>query len=77
LTPPDSVSAAWFEKGAGEDNAISPGSQKLIETWQLSGSSAEVVVFDGPAFWALHDRFLAPDLVKKTSGWVQLLRSEK
>ncbi|MDP3537330.1 MAG: hydrolase 2, exosortase A system-associated [Azonexus sp.] len=77
LTPPDSVSAAWFEKGAGEENVISLGSQKLIEAWQLSGSSAEVTVFDGPAFWGLHDRFLAPDLVKKTSDWVQLLRSIK
>lgn len=77
LTPPDTVSAAWFEKGAGEEDVISPGSKKVIEAWQHSGSSPEVMVFDGPAFWALHDRFLAPDLVKKTSDWVQLLQSRK
>ena len=77
LMPPESVSTVWFEKGMGEENSISPASQKLLEAWQLAGKTAAVAVFDGPAFWALHDRFLALDLVKKTADWVQLLRPEK
>lgn len=74
LILPESTSIAWFEKGSEAENAISPASQKLVDTWQLAGRHANVTVFDGPAFWALHDRHLAPGLVKKTLDWVQSLR---
>ncbi|MBK7646031.1 MAG: hydrolase 2, exosortase A system-associated [Betaproteobacteria bacterium] len=77
LIPPESVSIAWLEKGGGEENEISPASKCLLAAWQPAGRTTEVIPFDGPAFWALYERFLAPDLVKKTSDWVQLLRPTK
>lgn len=76
LIPPESVSITWLEKGGGEESSIAPASEKALAAWQLAGRSAEVVPFDGPAFWALYDRFLAPDLVTKTSDRIQLLRPE-
>lgn len=73
---PESVSAiAWLEKGSGTENAIPPASGKLIETWQLTGKPVTATAFDGPAFWALHDRYFAPELVKRTSDWLQSLPS--
>ena len=77
LVPPESSKLVWFEKSSGPENQLSPASQKFIEGWQVAGQAAEVTLFDGPAFWALHDRFLAPDLVKKTSDWLEKLRPAK
>lgn len=78
VRPPESVSTIWFEKGGDEEGAsVSPASRKLLDAWQLAGTEATVSLFDGPAFWALHDRFLAPDLINKTGEWVQLSRPEK
>ena len=77
LPPSVSTSMAWFEKGGSAENPIPPASEKILETWRLAGRTPEIVVFEGPAFWALHERFFALDLVKKTSDWVQLLRSGK
>lgn len=77
LMPPQSVSTFWFEKGGGEESAISPASEKLLDAWRLAGTAAEPTVFDGPAFWALHDRFFAPDLINKTAACIQLQRPEK
>ncbi len=77
LIPHESVSIAWLEKGGGEENEISPASKNLLASWQRAGRATEVMPFDGPAFWALYERFLATDLVKKTSDWIELLRPEK
>lgn len=74
LLPPESTPVAWFEKGGGAGNTISPASEKLVESWRAAGRSPEVIVFDDPAFWALHERSLAPDLLKKTADWISLLR---
>lgn len=77
LIPPESVSIAWLEQVGAEENVISPASEKFLAACRATGITAQVIPFDGPAFWALYERFLAPDLVKKTSDWVQLLRPEK
>lgn len=77
MLPADTSKVAWFEKAAGAENTLSPASEKIIEGWKESGRAIEAGLFDGPAFWALHDRFLAPDLVTKTSDWLQQFRPAK
>jgi exosortase A-associated hydrolase 2 len=77
LLPPETSKVIWFEKAAGAEGALSPASEKLVESWQQSGNATEIKLFDGPAFWALHERFLAPDLVTKTSDWLQQFRPAK
>lgn len=77
LGPAPDVSVAWFEKGNGEGLEISPASRQLLDAWQQAGAQVAVESFDGPAFWALHDRFTAPDLIQKTSSWVQSLLEAK
>lgn len=74
LLPPETSKVIWLEKAAGAENTLSVASEKLVETWQQAGRAAEVMLFDGPAFWALHERFLAPDLVSKTVNWLQQFR---
>ena len=77
LLPPETSKVIWFEKATGAEGALSPASEKLVESWQQSGKATEIQLFDGPAFWALHERFLAPDLVTKTSDWLQQFRPAK
>jgi len=74
LLPPEPSKVIWLEKSPGEEQALSPTSEKLIESWRQAGRVAEVMLYDGPAFWALHERFLAPDLVSKTANWLKEFR---
>ena len=74
LIPPEASAVTWFEKAGGTESALSPASGKVVEGWQKAGKPIETMMFDGPAFWALHDRFLAPDLVEKTARRIQQLR---
>lgn len=73
LQPSPSVSMAWFEKGSGADKALAPTSQSLLASWQQNGSVVDTLALDGPAFWALHDRAVAPAWVEHTSVWFQKL----
>jgi len=77
LIPQESTAVTWFEKGGEAESTFSPASEKFLGSWRQTGRYAEAVLFEGPAFWALHDRFLAPDLVKKTSDRIHLLQSKK
>lgn len=70
FSPDIDLSVAWFEKGNGENLEISPSSRSLLDSWRHPEGKIEVDTFDGPAFWALHDRFLAPELIEKTSNWL-------
>jgi exosortase A-associated hydrolase 2 len=74
LIPPEASDVTWFEKAGGTENTISPASEKVVKVWQTVGRAIETIIFDGPAFWALHDRSLAPDLVEKTALCIQQLR---
>lgn len=64
----------WLEKSVGEELVLPENSSALIEGWRQAGGRVEGQVFDGPAFWALHDRFLAPDLLTKTVALVDSFR---
>ena len=77
MLPPEASKVVWFEKTGSTEGTLSPASEKVVEVWQQSGVSTESQLFDGPAFWALHERVLAPDLVAKTSDWLQRLRPSK
>lgn len=71
LTPPPSLAIAWCEKGSAGDGAISPASDKLLAAWRAAGRDSALMVFDDPAFWALHDRCAAPALLRMTSDWLR------
>lgn len=77
LMPHGLSSIAWYEKTSGEDKSISPASERLLDSWRLAQCAPEVVAFEGPAFWALHDRFVAPDLVAHTVDFFQRMRPKK
>lgn len=68
--PRGTAHIGWFEKANGDDLVLPENVSAVINSWREGGSRVEGIVFEGPAFWALHDRFLAPDLLQKTVAWV-------
>ncbi len=78
LIPHETTPVVWFEKGVGDAASTpSPASAMLLDSWRQAGSDVQAILFGGPAFWSLHERDVAPDLVKMTADWVQLLRPEQ
>lgn len=75
LAPPEGSPVGWFEKVAGPDNEIPAPSRTLLEQWQSPSRRLAVRGFDGPAFWALHDRVTAPSLLALTTEWIDSLRT--
>lgn len=72
--PAPTMEVFWFEKSAGEALVLPENSSALINNWRQTAGKVEGLAFEGPAFWALHDRFLAPDLLKKTVTLVDSFR---
>ena len=70
MLPPANTAVAWFEKAGGSQEEISPASQKVVEGWRNAGQPVDVNCFSGQAFWALHDRVTAPDLIQATADWL-------
>ncbi len=56
----------WLERVDEGKNQLGMGSRKCIDAWQKAGLDTRPVAFNGPPFWQLHERFLAPELVDKT-----------
>lgn len=77
LLPPEASRIVWLERSGGPESSFSPASTAVIESWQAAGTKADVVLFDGPAFWTLHERFIAPDLISKTTEWLHQLKQVK
>ena len=56
----------WLELVDQGKSELSLASQRVVKAWQAQQKAITAVPFHGPAFWQLHERFLAPDLVNKT-----------
>jgi exosortase A-associated hydrolase 1/exosortase A-associated hydrolase 2 len=62
------VRLSWFEVLATADAAVPRGSLKTVEACRAAGVQVDLTSVVGPAFWQLHERFLAPDLISATSA---------
>ena len=61
----------WLEQaGAGGTEEIGPASKRLLDSWPGPQVQTTVAAFDGPAFWQLFDRVLAPTVVAATTAWL-------
>ena len=77
LQPTAAMPVAWFEKANAAETGLSPASEKLHAAWRESGLTIVSNSFDDPAFWALHERTLAPGLLAMTTDWIQTWRNER
>ena len=73
LPPPAATPIAWLEKQAdGEDTPAAAA--RAIADWRQAGIDVALRPFAGPAFWSLYERALAPELIGKTTRWIESLR---
>jgi len=54
----------WLERVDEGKSELGFASAKLIAGWREQGMDAHGHPFNGPPFWQLHERFLAPQLVE-------------
>ena len=60
----------WLEHAMEAGAALSPGSQRLLERWPGAGVERTVQLFEGPAFWQVHERVDAPQVLDATATWL-------
>ena len=61
------VLVEWLEVSAVADAALGPASTKIVAALQGSGARVAASVCEGPPFWQLHERTLAPRLIEATT----------
>ena len=60
----------WFEVNTDAATPLSAASLKAVEKLQAAGASVQTHAVAGPAFWHVHERELAPDLIQATASRV-------
>ncbi|MBS0366441.1 MAG: hydrolase 1, exosortase A system-associated [Proteobacteria bacterium] len=63
------VQVGWFETLAAADASVSRTSLKAIEALKAGGVQVALTQVTGPAFWQLHERFVAPELISACREW--------
>lgn len=66
----------WLENAPVDKAEPSPGTKALLARWPGAGVACEVRTFDGPAFWQVHERVLAPEAVACSTDWLRTWAAE-
>lgn len=69
IPPPAQAPTLWLEQASAQATDASPGNQRVIEAWSQAGSSISVRLYEGPPFWQLHERAVAPQAIAQTTSW--------
>jgi exosortase A-associated hydrolase 2 len=77
LAPPARTPVLWVEQASAQAAEVSPASATTIETWTKADISVDIRLFDGPAFWQLHQRAEAPGALGQTTAWVNEQRGRQ
>lgn len=64
---------AWFEVLGTADLPVPPAQQAAVEKLRAAGAEIDLHTVQGPAFWHVHERAVAPELLEATTtrvaGW--------
>ena len=61
----------WFEVLADAEAVVPRANAKLVESLQAQGLAVRVETAIGPAFWQVHERDVAPELIRATTQSAQ------
>ncbi len=67
LAPPAGTSVSWLSHLNAATGGATPAESQAIEGWRQAGLAVEAQCFEGQAFWQVHERASAPDLIARTS----------
>ena len=65
----------WFEVLASTDSTMARANAKAVQEFQAAGAAIQIETVVGPAFWQVHEREIAPDLVAATTRCVDAWRA--
>lgn len=60
----------WLEHAVSKSAELSPASQAQLARWPGAEVSVDTALFEGPAFWQVHERMEAPNAVELTTQWL-------
>lgn len=61
----------WLEQAVPDQEGLSPASARALATWPGAQSKVTQQTFQGPAFWQVHERMLAPEAIAHTTTWLK------
>lgn len=64
LVPPTGTKVNWFSHFNPATGGATPAETKAIEGWRQAGAHVEAACFNGEAFWQVHQRASAPELIE-------------
>jgi len=65
-----------LEQASVDNPELSAPNIGLINEWKRAGVHIAGQTFVGPAFWQVHERAVAPDLIERTTAWINLSGKE-
>lgn len=67
---PAGTRVLWLEQAGEDPAAASPATQMLLGRWPGEAVKTELALFEGPAFWAVHERCVAPAAIERTRAYL-------
>jgi exosortase A-associated hydrolase 1/exosortase A-associated hydrolase 2 len=67
----------WCEVVGSDDSSVPRANEKLVNSYREGGVRVDMEIIQGPAFWNLHERVEAPELLDATSRLVSTWVGEK
>ena len=71
LVPHASTQVRWFSHFNAATGGATPAETKAIEAWRQAGAKVDAACFNGEAFWQVHQRASAPELIELSLKAVQ------
>jgi len=71
LVPPAGTTVHWFSQFNAATGGATPAETKIIDSWVSAGAQVEAARFKGEAFWQVHQRASAPELIELSLGALQ------
>lgn len=68
--PPKGGRTLWLENKVGDAAELAPAGAAVVRRWREAGVAVDTQHFDGPAFWQVHERMVAPAAIALTRDWI-------
>jgi len=66
LVPPAGTAVSWLSHLNAATGGATPAESQVMAAWREAGLAVDAQCFEGQAFWQVHERATAPDLVDRT-----------
>jgi len=75
--PPAGTQVLWLEHAAAGQTEPSPATVQLMGRWPGADVHLQTRLFEGPAFWQVHERMVAPEAIRLSSEWLAALHPDE